>query len=344
MKVVGFEGGGNRRWSPAVVNGVKNFMASGLAAACAKTLLAPFDTIKTMQQQVVRDSGAGEAALGLAEAARVIMRRPRGFLELYAGLGVAALGSMPSVGLYFGVYSYSKSRLSPFYQRSLAHYNSTSPAIVRILTVGTSAAIGNTVASFSRVPHEVVKQKLQTGRYSSTRAAVVDMVRNGGLRSFFPAGGVTIQMVRDIPYAIVTLLVYEGLRDHWVNRSNGGDVQDRTKGGKPVAKPWRDMVAGGVSGGIGSYVTNPMDVVKTRLQTDSGMYGGDVWRCVRATYAEGGARAFMRGSVPRLLHKVPANMVFFLSYEFFRRLFKVSDDASGGGGGSAVDAEEEKLE
>jgi len=54
---------------------------------------------------------------------------------------------------------------------------------------------GNTIASFSRVPYEVVKQCLQTGQYSSTKEALVTMWKAGGLRSFFPLGGVSIQMV-----------------------------------------------------------------------------------------------------------------------------------------------------
>ena len=63
----------------AVANGIKNFLASGLAAACSKTILAPFDTIKTMQQQSIN----GGKALSILEAARLIMSRPKGFLELY---------------------------------------------------------------------------------------------------------------------------------------------------------------------------------------------------------------------------------------------------------------------
>jgi hypothetical protein len=33
--------------------------------------------------------------------------------------------------------------------------------------------------------------------------------------------------------------------------------------------------------------------------------------------------AFWKGCAPRLLQKMPANAVFFLSYEFFRALLRV---------------------
>ena len=79
-----------RQTSSAAAEGFKNSIASGLAAACSKTLLAPFDTIKTMQQQVRSGTNVGSAvsvasgkSLTLLEAARLIMDRPKGFLELY---------------------------------------------------------------------------------------------------------------------------------------------------------------------------------------------------------------------------------------------------------------------
>ncbi|KAL9184077.1 hypothetical protein ACHAXT_002163 [Thalassiosira profunda] len=299
--------------STAVTEGLKNTVASGLAAACSKTILAPFDTIKTVQQHV-----EGGTSLGLLEAGKRIASRPKGFLNLYAGLGVAVVGSMPSVGLYFGVYSYCKKAIEP---RSKACFGSErtdgkdaacSDGALRTLTIACSAAIGNTVASFSRVPYEVVKQALQTGQYPSTLQAMTSMWKEGGMRSFFPMGGVSIQMVRDIPYAIFTLLSYECIKENWVmNRS-----------AENPSKRWLyDMIAGATAGGIGSYLTNPFDVVKTRLQTaGSSSYGGSLSSCFAAVWEEGGPMAFLRGSVPRLMHKIPANGFFFVFYEFFRRV------------------------
>lgn len=109
-------------------------------------------------------------------------------LKIQAGVGVAVIGSMPSVGLYFGIYSGCKKQLTKW-DPDENH---------RIAYVALSAAIGNTIASASRVPYEVVKQKFQTQAYSNLREAFADM----SLKTLFPTGGIASQMIRDIPYAV----------------------------------------------------------------------------------------------------------------------------------------------
>jgi len=141
------------------------------------------------------------------------------------------------------------------------------------------------------------------------------------LSSLFPVGGIASQMLRDVPYAVMTLLSYEHLKHVWKPRAERAypDIPKRS---------W-DLLVGGAAGGFGSYMTNPMDVIKTRLQTDDGtIYGGSILKCASMSWEEDGPSAFLRGSVPRLLHKVPANAFFFLFYEFFRSVLNVKDESN----------------
>lgn len=46
----GGQGGDRSWWQAALSDGLRNGCASGMAAACAKLLLQPFDTVKTVQQ------------------------------------------------------------------------------------------------------------------------------------------------------------------------------------------------------------------------------------------------------------------------------------------------------
>ena len=333
----------------AAIVGFKNSLASALGAVCSKTALAPFDTIKTIQQEYVSSN-----PLKIFEAAEVVMSRGQGFLGFYAGLGVAAVGAMPSVGLYFGIYSYSKNIIGPYLQQTLGSPSMTSDhyselqkinrdKYLKTLTIATSAAIGNTIASVSRVPYEVLKQKLQMNQYPNTWVAISSMMRAQSpknrlgitIKPFFPLGGISSQMARDIPYAIFTLLTYEYLRDNWVNKHSQNQSSSSSKSRSKLASGWwKDMVAGAIAGGVGSYLTNPMDVIKTRLQTSnkgggpSGLAYLGVWDCAQKTFREEGPRAFLKGSGPRLMQKVPANAIFFVSYELFRRLLKVESFTS----------------
>jgi hypothetical protein len=216
---------------------------------------------------------------------------------------------MPSVGLYFGIYSFCK---KTFQQWDPNHYEKRQTFYIAV-----SAAIGNTIASASRVPYEVLKQKFQMQEYRG----MDDAIRNLSWSTLFPTGGIASQMLRDIPYAVLTLLAYEHLKSVWKTRAEKAFPQ------VPI-RSW-DLMVGGLAGGIGSWLTNPMDVMKTRLQMDSAgkLYGGSVRCCAEQTWGEGGPASFLRGSVPRLLHKVPANAFFFLFYEFFRSALGVHDDS-----------------
>ena len=137
-----------------IPDGIKNGLASGLAAAVVKIILQPFDTIKTVQQ--------AQAAIKLGPlAAGIGIVQKRGVGGLWSGIGVTVIGSSPSVAVYFGLYSSCKKRLLPYFPPSLA-----------LVAVALSAMIGNTVASVFRVPYEVFKQRIQNGQHSGTWDAV----------------------------------------------------------------------------------------------------------------------------------------------------------------------------
>ncbi|KAI2495012.1 hypothetical protein MHU86_19487 [Fragilaria crotonensis] len=296
----------------ATVEGLKSSLASALAAGCSKTLLAPFDTLKTIQQNY-RSSGT---SLSFWQAVKLVTSRPNGIRELYAGLGVAVVGSMPSVGLYFGVYSYCKRILVPHLDTHFGpnSKHQLSSRLLFSISVTTSAAIGNTVASFSRVPYEVVKQNLQTAMYTSTWQALSEMTKQGGLRAFFPLGGVAIQMLRDIPYAMVTLLSYEILKQVML------PLKDKETHNYPEGLV--DAVTGALAGGLGSYVTNPLDVIKTRIQTNPDLYAGSIAHCTRCV-ARGWGHGILAWICPKIVAQDTSQWILLLFYEFFQTVLKV---------------------
>lgn len=119
-----------------VPDGAKNGLASALAAAVVKFALQPFDTLKTIQQM---DKGN----LGLLKTAVAVVET-RGVLSLWSGVGVALVGSVPAVAVYFGVYNAAKSRIA-----------AALPDRYRSIAVAMAASLANTIASVIRAPNEV---------------------------------------------------------------------------------------------------------------------------------------------------------------------------------------------
>lgn len=304
-------------------DGVKNGIASGLAAAVVKTVLQPLDTIKTVQQ-------AQKMGLDPFRAMSKVISR-NGIFGLWAGLGITVVGSSPSVAVYFGVYSSMKK-----------HLTTIMPKEASLLAVALAASIGNTVASVLRVPYEVIKQRMQNGDHTSTFEALRYSWINDGPLGLFNNGKLTSQIVRDVPYAIVTLVSYEILQAYVKGRnqrkeeeqaltskskkSKQTDSKDNSKKTSKIT----DAICGSIAGGLGSFFTTPMDVVKTRMMTD--MKGGgnviqyaSVSDCIQRIFKEEGFKSFFIGTGPRLMHKVPANGLFFLCYEWFRQMLDVKE-------------------
>ena len=300
-----------------IPDGVKSAMASGLATAVVKTFLQPLDTIKTIQQ-------AQKIKLGPIRAAMQVVEQ-RGIRGLWSGIGITIVGSTPSVAVYFGVYSSVKNRLVEIF-----------PSEFKLVAVALSAAIGNTFASVLRVPYEVLKQRIQMGRHQSAWEAVVYSCKNDGLLGLFDNGKLSSQILRDIPYAIVTLVSYEILQSFVaqllkqnekrlnstdeieLNQKSNSEIRSANNG---PSKKLRDALCGSIAGGLGSFVTTPMDVVKTRMMTGSqfSSVGEAFYRILK----EEGILNFFTGVGPRLMHKIPANGLFFLCYEAFKTFLQV---------------------
>lgn len=291
--------------------GLRNGCASALAAACAKTILQPFDCIKTLQQANVRH-------LSMIEAMGEIMQRS-GPMGLYSGLHVNVLGALPSVFVYFGVYQGCKRRFVPAGRYASAH---------GMLGVAAAAAIGNAFAAFLRPPYEIVKQRLQAGQDLTLLGAIHRICVEDGAKGFWR--GTRAQLVRDVPYAVFTLLTYEIMKYSLLAAKERVQVErERVVGHRSDGTQQRGSlsafefgVLGALAGGVGSLLTNPMDVIKTRIMT--GQSDGNVLAVTLAILRDEGTHAFLKGSFPRLLHKMPANAIFFLAYELFRRLFHLT--------------------
>lgn len=115
-------------------------------------------------------------------------------------------------------------------------------------------------------------------------------------------------------------------------------------------KPWVHFVAGGVGGMAGAIVTCPLDVVKTRLQSDAyhTIYNKapksanpivktfqhlkETGQVIQGLYTKEGPRSLFKGLGPNLIGVIPARSINFFTYgttkDFVTKNFNYGQDAT----------------
>ena len=83
-------------------------------------------------------------------------------------------------------------------------------------------------------------------------------------------------------------------------------------------------VAGAVAGSVAAAVTNPMDVIKTRIQIELGEKGVRLnnYEVAREIIQSHGIKGLWTGLAPRLLKVAPACAIMISSYEYCKRFFR----------------------
>ncbi|MCJ1357581.1 MAG: hypothetical protein MMC33_007577 [Icmadophila ericetorum] len=129
-------------------------------------------------------------------------------------------------------------------------------------------------ASFVYVPSEVLKTRLQLqGRYNnpffqsgynyrSTIDALRTIIRQEGFSALFYGYKATI--FRDLPFSAIQFTIYEQ-EQKWAKQWAGS--RDIGLG--------LEIITGATAGGMAGVITCPLDVVKTRIQTQLNPHEGD---------------------------------------------------------------------
>jgi len=125
-----------------------------------------------------------------------------------------------------------------------------------VATAG-AGALAALVSDGVFIPFDVVKQRMQLNKTSIGFFSIVSKVyKERGIGAFF--AGYTTTLVMEVPYTAVHFVTYEGVK-HFLLHYRG--IPDDS------FSLSSHLIAGAMAGTVASGVTNPLDVVKTRLQT-----------------------------------------------------------------------------
>ena len=243
----------------------------------------PVDTIKTLMQ--VRGARSQLQAAALADGAGAAgssggmsvvvehLRSQGGMLRMWRGVQTMFSGCVPAHAAYFSIYEGVKARLqqgsSGDSTEGAGGGGAAAPAAVAsdggasssdggasssndALAAGVAVALATMCHDVIMTPMDCIKQRLQLGHH---RNSVVDcachIVRSEGLSALMLAYPTTLLM--NVPYALIMGSTNEAIRES-LNPSGGHSLATY-------------LVAGAGGGAVAAALTNPLDVVKTRLQT-----------------------------------------------------------------------------
>ncbi|KEY74278.1 hypothetical protein S7711_00436 [Stachybotrys chartarum IBT 7711] len=225
-------------------------IAGGIGGSTGDLLMHSLDTVKTRQQG---DPNIPAKYTSLGKSYYTIWRQEGIRRGLYGGWIPALSGSFPGTMLFFGTYEISKRFLI---DHGLQHH----------LAYLSAGFLGDLASSIVYVPSEVLKTRLQLqGRYKNpyfksgynyrgTIDAIRTIVRTEGTGALFY--GYKATLYRDLPFSALQFMFWEQFHAWARQYKQSRDV------GVPL-----ELLTGAAAGGLAGVITCPLDVVKTRLQT-----------------------------------------------------------------------------
>ena len=280
------------------LNAVVDFCSGALGAACADVSLFPLDTVRARVMVMAGTQRPGLLREGLS------LVKLEGFAALYKGLGVHLLASIPANGIFYTTYEATRAALVPLIQ---------APALCSAL--GGVAGCLASLAIYS--PMEVVKQRAMVTQGASSVSALRALLKSEGPLGLYR--GIGAGALTWAPYFGFYFWVYEALLSNLCGIAAGENPSFGVALGCGLA-----------AGCSASALTNPFDVVKTRLMVGStgigaraagGSGGANSARTVvRQILATEGPSGFGRGMVPRMLLLAPVSSLTIAFYSLIHGL------------------------
>lgn len=270
---------------------VKSFVAGCCSGTCSTLLFQPLDLVKT-RLQVHVPLACTSGRIGMVSVANAVIRQEN-VLALWKGLVPSLSRCAPGVGIYFSSIHMLKTKFQSDQQRALES-----------VVIG---AVARTNAVVTLIPITVLKTRYESGLfdYKSIPRGLAHMYQTEGLRALF--SGMAPTLIRDVPFSGIYLMFYTKFKAMINER-----VYDET------IHPQLYFVCGLAAGSIAAVVTQPADVIKTHMQTDSKKYKR-IMSTVLQIYRKNGYNGFFKGIVPRTLRRTLMAAMSWTLYETVSR-------------------------
>ncbi|CAM9834508.1 unnamed protein product [Ectocarpus sp. 8 AP-2014] len=297
-------------------NPLMHLVAGGVAGVVESSCCHPLDTVKTRMQLRIK---GGSTKGPLRTASSIITKE--GFLALYKGLSAVMMGIVPKMAVRFTSFETYKEWLgaSPTGNKGLVFLAGLGSGVTEAVVVVTPAEVCKIrmQAQFHSLldPEEMARRK-----YRNVLQTAVVVAREEGVGALYK--GLAPTVLRQGCNQAVNFTCYQIFK-----------TQLSLYTGSEELASWQHMLLGGLSGGIGPCVNNPLDVVKTRLQKQvvipgqAPKYGGFI-SAISLIAKEEGVKALWKGLTPRLMRIMPGQAITFMTYEWVSKRLPASFTAS----------------
>ncbi|XP_017140660.1 putative tricarboxylate transport protein, mitochondrial [Drosophila miranda] len=282
--------------------GLKGIVAGGITGGLEILITYPTEFVKTQLQ--LDEKGEMKKFNGIADCVKKTVKQ-NGFFGLYRGLSVLLLGSIPKSAARFGAFEFFSNKMRD---------ESGGLTMTRRFFSGMLA--GMTEAVVAVTPMETIKvrfindQRSAKPKYKGLFHGVGQIVKSDGIGGIYK--GLPATVMKQGSNQAIRFFVLFTLKDLYTGR-------DKTK---TVPKPLVG-VFGAIAGAASVFGNNPLDVVKTRMQSfDSARYKNTL-DCAIQVLRQEGPMAFYKGTVPRLGRVCLDVAITFMIYDTIMDVFNL---------------------
>ncbi|XP_063076245.1 mitochondrial adenyl nucleotide antiporter SLC25A24-like [Engraulis encrasicolus] len=272
----------------------KQLAAGAIAGAVSRTGTAPLDRIKVFMQ--VHSSRSNKISLVGGFKGMI---KEGGVASLWRGNGINVIKIAPETAIKFMAYEQYKKLLS------------SDDGKVKTQQRFMAGSLAGATAQTLIYPMEVMKTRLalrKTGQYSGMADCAKKILQKEGIKAFYK--GYVPNLIGIIPYAGIDLAIYESLKNAWLSRY----AKDTANPGILVL-----LGCGTISSTCGQLASYPLALVRTRMQAQASLDGGDktsMSSLVKSIVAKEGFFGLYRGILPNFMKVIPAVSISYVVYEY----------------------------
>ncbi|KAF9928311.1 hypothetical protein FBU30_002485 [Linnemannia zychae] len=277
-----------------MASSVNDFIAGYISGVAGLIIGSPLDVLK-VRLQATGDASSGVATTKSAKNPSLSnMVHNEGIRSLFKGISSPIVGLAGLNSILFASYSATMRVLESMTPLP----SSTSPSLYGVagevlqplshvfaagFVAGVACFLVSTPTELVKCRAQVIASRLDPSSSAAAQKAILsesgswhvtkDVIKRFGLRGLYQGGWVTI--LRDAPGYGVYFLSYEGLKR----------ILEVPAGETGGINTWKLLFAGGVAGTLSWASIYPLDVIKTRLQTQPHLMSTETFRALPTTVA-----------------------------------------------------------